>query len=172
MMGDLLQMLPNSHTAQPSTFPPQALSQPDSTDVQAVLQVIVFNAVGHQLALPAAIILKVMNYPADRQTSHLGVLYIGQAAVKVLNLRSQQPEVMDASPPERFLIILQSRPGELCGIGVDQPPDLLDLSLSSLQPLPATHQTSYLLKMATHVARINQDGEVSTLFLLDPSRAP
>jgi chemotaxis signal transduction protein len=165
-------MLPNSHTAQPYFSPSQTLNQPESADVQNILQVIVFSAVGHQLALPAALILKVMNYPADRQTSHLGVLYIGQAAVKILNLRSQQPELVETSPPERFLIILQSRPGELCGIGVDQPPDLLDLPLSSLQPLPATHQTSYLLKMATHVARINQDGDVSTLFLLDPSRAP
>jgi chemotaxis signal transduction protein len=165
-------MLPNSNTAQPFVSPQQAFSQLESVDVQNVLQVIVFHAAGHQLALPAALILKVMNYPADRQTSHLGVLYIGQAAVKILNLRSQQPERVETSPPERFLIILQSRPGELCGIGVDQPPDLLDLPLSRLQPLPATHQTSYLLKMATHVARVNQQGDMSTLFLLDPNRAP
>ncbi len=144
------------------TAPPASAAATDQT-----LQVLVFKLEDSLLAVPAAIVVKVMNLPTDRQTNSLGLVYIGQVAIRILPLRSHD---LTAAGPEPFLIVLQIRPGELHGIGVDQPPDLLDLPLAALQPLPPAQATSDLLKMTSHVARITEGEVISTVLLLDLNR--
>lgn len=141
------------------TAPPTPAVAPDQT-----LQVLVFKLGDSLLALPAAMVVKVMNRPTDRQTNSLGLLYIGQVAIRILPLRSLD---LTAAVPAPFLIVLQIRPGELHGIGVDHPPDLLDLPLTALQPLPPAQLASDLLKMTSHVARITEGEVISTILLLD-----
>jgi chemotaxis signal transduction protein len=132
--------------------------------IDQILQVLVFRLDDSLVAVPAATVVKVMNRPTDRQANSVGLLYIGQVAIRIVSLRSL--EVTTVSP-EPFLIVLQIRPGQLYGIGVDQPPDLFDLPIAALQPLTPIQQTSDLLKLTSHVARITQGEVTSTVLLID-----
>lgn len=150
-----------------------------STGVQAsppnkenqLLKVIVFNISDYQLALPLATVLKVMNCPPviSSISKSLGLIYIGQAAVKLINFhpkldpgKSKQPETEG-----RFLIILQPRAGELWGIPVDNPPNLVELPLTAFRVLPESHRQASLLGLASHVAIVSQEEMTSTIFLVD-----
>jgi chemotaxis signal transduction protein len=145
---------------------PQTLSASLTSAASAdqTLQVLVFKLDDSLVAVPAATVVKVMNRPTDRQANSLGLLYVGQVAIRILPLRSLD---LATASPEPFLIVLQIRPGELHGIGVDQPPDLLDLPLAALQPLPPAQPGSDLLKLTSHVARITQGEVISTILVLD-----
>lgn len=151
----------------PSTgFP----ASPPNKETQT-LRIIVFTISDYQLALPLATVLKVMNCPPviSNISKSLGLVYIGQAAVRLINLhpkldsgKSKQPET-----EWRFLIILQPRAGELWGIPVDNPPNLIELPLTAFRVLPESHRQTSLLGLASHVAIVSQEEMTSTIFLLD-----
>ncbi len=141
-------------TANAVTTAPPGLSQ--------TLQVLSFKLGDDLVAVPTSVVVKVMNRPPDRQANSIGLLYIGQAAIRLLNLRSGSAETL-----EPILIILQIRPGELHAIPVEHPPNLLDLSVAALQPLSSSQKSSDLLSITSHVARVPQAEETPIILLLD-----
>jgi len=136
-------------------------------------QVIVFAIGNYLLALPLTAVLKVMNYPSivSSGSSHeLGLLYIGQAAIKLLNLQQLVSGKSESVAQRQFLIILQASPGELYGIPVDNPPDLAELPLATFRVIPESHRQSSPLGMASHAAFVTEGETTSTIFLLDLKR--
>lgn len=160
-----------SPSSVPGISPPTGFqASPPGKETQT-LRVIVFTMGDYQLALPLAAVLKVMNCPPviSSSSNSLGLIYIGQATVRLINFhpkldpgKSKQPETEG-----RFLIILQPRLGELWGIPVDNPPNLVELPLTTFRVLPESHRQACLLGLASHVAILSQEEMTSTIFLLD-----
>jgi hypothetical protein len=99
------------------------------------------------VALPMVAILKVMNTPTDLQSiSSVGLLYVGQAGIQLLNPPAQ---VSEAAP---FLVIFQAPGTRLYGLLVQQPPDILELPLSTFHPLPDRSLDAGLLSYVKYVA--------------------
>ena len=104
-----------------SSFPLQRLSHITS-DVK-LLKVLVFEMVNHFFALPISVIFKVINYPpvTDTTDSSLVIEDFEGQTVTVVNLAQKLSPHNSATQrmQKRFLILSQTRQGELCGIPID-----------------------------------------------------
>jgi purine-binding chemotaxis protein CheW len=68
-------------------------------------------------------------------------------------------------------VITRASGGELCGIPVDEPPNLVELPLAMMQRLPMSQiQGNALLEMVSHAAVLSQENVTTTIFLLDVKR--
>lgn len=135
-------------------------------------------------AFPVEAVLKAItcppiNWVAD---SGIGMTDFGSQNITVVDLRQQfllsNPENEDArnSDPvadsRRFLILLKTQTGELCGIPVADPPTLTDISLSTIRPVPLSYRQVAGLSWASHMAILSETPEKKPLkvFLLGMSK--
>lgn len=144
----------------------------DETNVD---KFIVFKITDYLLALPISDVLKVVNCPsgASRGLRTMGVVQLGQHMIKVLDLHEQSSTggLPESLRNQSFLLITRDRQGELCGILVDEPPNLLELPLEMMRSLPASTRHSHpLFEMVSHAAVVSQDEVTTTIFLLDLKR--
>lgn len=126
---------------------------------------IVLKIADYLLALPISDVLKVVNCSAvaDRGLRTLGVVQLGHHMIRILDLHL--PELPDNQP---FLVITRNLKGELWGIAVDEPPNLLELPLEMMRSLPSSdRQGKGILEMVSHAASISQGEVTTTIFLLD-----
>ena len=104
----------------------------------------------------------------------MGVVQLGQHMIKVLDLHLPQLSAGDLTElpgNQSFLVITRDRQGELCGILVDEPPNLLELPLEMMRSLPKSDRHSKpFLEMVSHAAVVSQDEVTTTIFLLDTQR--
>ncbi|HAA32264.1 MAG TPA: hypothetical protein DCE56_36875 [Cyanobacteria bacterium UBA8553] len=104
----------------------------------------------------------------------MGVVQLGQHMIKVLDLHLPQlgaGDLTELMGHQSFLVITRDRQGELCGILVDEPPNLLELPLEMMQSLPTSnHHSQPLFEMVSHVAVVSQGEVKTTIFLLDTKR--
>ncbi len=137
---------------------------------------IVFKITDYLLALPISDVLKVVNSPSinSKGLTTMGVVQLGQHMIKVLDLHLPQLGASDLTELTRnqsFLVITRDRQGELCGILVDEPPNLLELPLEMMRSLPKSERHSQpLFEMVSHAAVVSQDEVTTTIFLLDMKR--
>jgi purine-binding chemotaxis protein CheW len=67
-----------------------------------------------------------------------------------------------------FLVITRGSGEELCGIPVDEPPNLVELPLDILRRLPKSElQSNRLLEIVSHAAVLSHENVTTTIFLLD-----
>lgn len=136
---------------------------------------IVFKIADFLLALPIDDVLKVVKYSAveNRGLSAMGIVQLGKYAIRLLDLHLPALGSGD-SPPQGnrpFLVITRGASGELCGIAVDEPPELMELPLESIQSLPPSDRHGkHALEWVSHIAVLAQDGVTTTIFLLDVKR--
>ncbi len=136
------------------------------------LKVIVFPVASYWLALPINAVLKVILSPpitttADSDRHGLGMVDVDRQTVTVINLHQHlKPSTGPQPLHRRFLILTQTRQGELCGIPVDAPPVLMELSLEAIRPLPATYRQSDPLGMASHMALLQEEEGERQIYLL------
>lgn len=135
---------------------------------------IIFKIADFLLSLPINDVLKVVNSPSvvSRGLKTMGLVQLGHHTIRVLDLHQQLnsgglSKSLD-NPP--FLVITRNREGELCGISVDQPPDLVELPLESIRSLPKSEPQSNALGIFSHVAVVSQKEVTTTIFLLDMKR--
>ena len=137
---------------------------------------IVFKITDYLLALPISDVLKVVNCPsvANKGLTTMGVVQLGQHMIKVLDLHLPQlgaGDLTELTGHQSFLVITRDRQGELCGILVDEPPNLLELPLEMMRSLPTSnHHSQPLFEMVSHVAVVSQGEVKTTIFLLDVQR--
>jgi purine-binding chemotaxis protein CheW len=135
------------------------------------IKLIVFSIANYQFALPIHQVLRVVNYPTiDCTLQTAGLVQLGRHFVKVLDLypflnvdRSTRPDKLPL-----FLIVLATSHGEFYGIGIDQPPDVMECTAAQIQRLPKSHTLAYGIEQISHAAIPCKTGEHSTLFLLTP----
>ncbi len=143
-------------------------------DESNVGKFIVFKITDYLLALPISDVLKIVNCsPAiGKGLRKMGVVQLGRHMIKVLDLdrhfnSGDVPQFPDNKP---FLVIARGPQGELCGIAVDQPPNLVELPLELMRSLPKSDGQFPGLEMVTHAAVVSQQDVTTTIFLLDVKR--
>lgn len=135
---------------------------------------IVFKIADYLLALPISDVLKVVNCPpaANYELRTMGLVRLGQHTIRVLDFHQQLSSgglpQLPGNPP--FLVITRTPVGELYGISVDSPPDLVELPLEMMQSLPKSDRQSSALDIVSHAAVVSQEKVTGTIFLLDMKR--
>lgn len=145
------------------------------SDDSKVSKFIVFKIADYHLALPIRDVLKVVNCSlmvgSGLQT--MGVIQLGNHMIRVLDLHEQLSSggsgQLPSSPP--FLVITRGSGGELCGIPVEKPPNLVELPLEMMRSLPKSDQYGKpALNLVSHAAVVSQENVTTTIFLLDMKR--
>ena len=136
---------------------------------------IVFKIADYHLALPIAQVLKVINCSPklSGELNTMGLIQLGKHMVRVLDLQQQLSLAGSAplSSNSPFLMITRLPGGELCGIPVGEPPNLLELPLEMMHNLPPSDSYSKPgLNLMSHAAVISQGNVTITIFLLDLQR--
>ncbi|MCU0536709.1 MAG: chemotaxis protein CheW [Hydrococcus sp. Prado102] len=117
------------------------------------------------LAFPVESVLKIIPYPpAIREVEYgIGIADWGEQTVTVVDLRQKflpndkrSSESFSPDHSYRFLILLQTRTGELCGIPVEQSPTLIDIPVATIRPVPLSYRHIAGLSFASHMAVLPQ----------------
>ena len=157
----------------------------------ATFKVIILPIANYLFAIPMSMVVQVRrcplelrNSPVDAELTHLDIgidLSEGYRPVLVLNLQLRL-EQASASPSAQlatnnyhhtssnldpFLVLTQSRTGELCGLRVDRLPDMLDLPASAVQALPESYRQNNLQGLAKYVAIIPNGEKKMVIYLLE-----
>ena len=146
---------------------------------------IVFKIADYLLALPIGDVLKVVKCSsvASRGLRTMGLVEIGRHTIRVLDLHLhlsvetrnfaslQIGDLPQGNANQPFLVITRDQEGELCGISVDEPPDLLELPHQMMRSLPKSDRHGKgVLEMVSHAAVVSQKDVTTTIFLLDLNR--
>jgi purine-binding chemotaxis protein CheW len=135
---------------------------------------IVFTIANYHLALPIGNVLRVMKYTPETcgEFTKMGLARIGRYTIRILNLHErlgcEERSQLGENPP--FLLIARTPQGEICGIPVDTPPDLIELPFGNMRSLPSLEPQSNLIDMVSHAAVISQGESTTTFFLVDVTR--
>ncbi|WP_257209609.1 chemotaxis protein CheW, partial [Nostoc linckia] len=128
------------------------------------LRVVVFAIADYLFALPVGAVLKVIACPPISSTveSGIGMVDLGAQTITIVDLRQkfisqlqaqQTHQVLSAvETPGRFLLLTQTRTGEICGIPVDKPPALIDIPLEAVRPVPWSYRQVAELNFVSHMA--------------------
>ncbi|MFN6500934.1 MAG: chemotaxis protein CheW [Nostoc sp. DedQUE01] len=128
------------------------------------LRVVVFAIADYLFALPVGAVLKVIPCPPISSTveSGIGMVDLGTQTIAIVDLRQKFiPQVqaqqghqvlssVDASG--RFLLLTQTRTGEICGFPVDKPPALIDIPLEAVRLVPWSYRQVAELNCISHMA--------------------
>jgi purine-binding chemotaxis protein CheW len=144
---------------------------------------VVFQIAGYQFALPFNAIQRVVPTPPlfELGSPQLKLTKLGDRDLIVVGLHLRltatpgienqlsvtASELVTAESVGRFLVVIQTQPRLFDGILIDEPPVLLDLPLSAIQPFAKHHRQTSLLKMASHFVTLTQGTQTQTIFLLN-----
>ncbi len=132
---------------------------------------IVFKIADYLLGLPIGNVLKVVNCssPENSKLKTMGIFQLGHHMVRLLDFYQSlsSGDSPQLSNEQSFLVITRDSQGELCGILVDEPPNLVELPLEMIRSLPKSDRQSSIFQMISHAAVIPQKEATTTIFLLD-----
>lgn len=135
---------------------------------------IVFKIADCLVALPMSDVLKVVNCPPvdNGGLRAMGLVQLGRHTIRVLDLHQQlsPKELSPSSKNQPFLVISRSSQGELVGISVNEPPNLMELPRESMRCIPHSERKSGGLELISHAAVISQKEVTTTILLLDLKR--
>ncbi|WP_017315449.1 chemotaxis protein CheW [Mastigocladopsis repens] len=136
---------------------------------------IVFKIADYLLALPISNVLKVVNFSAanSKRLTTIGLVQLGKYMIKVLDLHQQLD--LGGLPHEcdnpSFIVVAHDSQGELYGISVNEPPDIVELPPETIRSLPkSSSHGKPIIEMVSHVAVLSQEDVTKTIFLLDLKR--
>jgi purine-binding chemotaxis protein CheW len=137
---------------------------------------IVFKIMDSLLAMPMSDVLKVVSYPPidNEGLRAMGLVQLGRHTLRVLDLHQQlSPNGLTQLPRNPgFLVITRSPQGEVYGIAVDEPPNLMELPSEIVQNIPQSDRQLGGLEMVSHAAILSQEDVKTTILLLDARRFP
>ncbi len=131
---------------------------------------ITFEVAGYWFVLPITAILKIVNCPPPNQGGALGIglVQLGSHTIRLLNLHREVGHPSDPSTDNTpFLVVVRNPQKELWGIALKEPPDLIELPLTTFKPVsletPFNHKTNWI----SHMAMVSDQDSDRTLLLLD-----
>ena len=141
-------------------------------DESQIGKFIVFKIADYLLGLPISDVLKVVNFSAanSKKLTTMGLVQIGKYMIKVLDLHQQLSldTLHHRVDNPSFMVVTHDSQGELYGISVDEPPDIVELPLETIRSLPkSTSHSKPIIEMVSHVAVLPQKEDIKTIFLLD-----
>lgn len=128
---------------------------------------IVFEISDCLMALPMDNVLKVIKTPpTGTGWDAMGLIKIGNYTIRIVDLHQQLNPEEPLNLPDRqsFLVITNPIEGELCGIIVDEPPNLFEFKGDVIHKLPKPKRQ---LQMVSHAAIISDQEAKTTIFMLD-----
>lgn len=135
---------------------------------------IVFKIADNLFGLPISDVLKVVSCSLtdNRNLRTMGIIQLGRYMVKVFDFHQalSSGDLTELPGEQSFLVITRNGDGELCGILVDEPPNLVDLPQESLRVIPQSHHQSSLFGMVSHAAVVSDQEGTITILLLDMKR--
>jgi purine-binding chemotaxis protein CheW len=143
-------------------------------DESKIGKFIVFRIADYLLALPIYDVLKVVDCSLISSSGlrTMGVVQLGQHMIRVLDLERQfnSNGLSELTENRPFLVIIRGPQGELCGIAVDRPPNLVEFPLELIQSLPKSNYQSPAMELVSHAAVVSLEKATTTIFLLDTQR--
>lgn len=143
---------------------------------------VVFKVARHLLAIPVTAVFKVIR-SSSIYSSNLGenkLIHLEERTLPLIDLHpllsavKPDNDLQDAfdseGETETFLVLAKSSYGNLVAIVVDEPPVLMDLSLSQIYALPAFQQQN-IGSVASHVAIVPYKHHHLSVLLLDLQQA-
>ncbi|MDB9314093.1 chemotaxis protein CheW [Spirulina sp. CS-785/01] len=132
-------------------------------------RVIIFPIANYLFALPMKAVLKISPSPPELSEgfSEVGLLELEGETILLLNLDGLLSEEKSTWQTTQFLILVSDQRGQLCGIPVEDLPNMIDLSLLNIQPLPKSSRQSPLSRLSRYVALRQSDNQKKPIFLLD-----
>ena len=144
---------------------------------------ITFKLADYTFALPSEDILKIVPTPPPSQGGmvSMGLVQLEQYSIQTLNLpkllgikkqtadqASELSEMTEAGSTENppFLMVLQNEAGDLWGIAVHEPPDLMDVPNYALKAVPTEKRLTRTLRWVSHVVTYDLGGDRHTLLIL------
>ncbi|NET60911.1 MAG: chemotaxis protein CheW [Symploca sp. SIO2E6] len=133
---------------------------------------IVFKIADYLLALPMSDVLKVINFPPSGNLGAMGLVQLGRHTIRVFDLHEQlnSGEISSLANHPHFLLIIRNPQQELCGIAVDDTPNLMELPLEMMRSVPKSFGQSSISEMVSHTVVLSEDAVTTTIFLLDVQR--
>jgi len=128
---------------------------------------IVFKISDCLISLPMDNVLKVLNTPSNESGwNAMGLLQIGDYTIRIVDLHQQlNPNYdTDSTNLQSFLVITNPIEGNLFGIIVDEPPNLIELNTDLIRKLPKYNRR---LPMMSHAAVLQENEKKTTIFMLD-----
>ncbi|MEQ9235637.1 chemotaxis protein CheW [Coleofasciculus sp. E2-BRE-01] len=128
---------------------------------------IVFKISDSLMSLPMDNVLKVLNTPSNESGwNAMGLLQIGDYTIRIVDLHQQLNPNYDANSTnlQSFLVITNPIEGDLFGIIVDEPPNLIELNPDLIRKLPKYNRR---LPMVSHAAVLQENEKKTTIFMLD-----
>ncbi|MEQ8467972.1 chemotaxis protein CheW [Coleofasciculus sp. E1-EBD-02] len=128
---------------------------------------IVFKISDSLMSLPMDNVLKVLNTPSNESGwNAMGLLQIGDYTIRIVDLHEQLNPNYDANSTnlQSFLVITNPIEGDLFGIIVDEPPNLIELNPDLIRKLPKYNRR---LPMVSHAAILQENEQKTTIFMLD-----
>jgi len=133
---------------------------------------IVFKIADYFLALPMSDVLKVVNFPVGSNLGSMGLVQLGRHMIRVLDLHQQlgSSNISSLANNPPFLLIIRNPQGELCGIAVDDTPNLIELPLEMMYAVPQSYGQSSIMEIVSHTVVLSEEEVTTTIFLLDLKR--
>jgi|GEM_PF-1512218 len=133
---------------------------------------ITFKVSTYLLALPIDSVFRVITCPSDlgQTLQEAKLAQMGDRTVMLLNLRAFLDPLLGhvhSGEHRHFLIITQGLEGELYGILVDAPPNLLNIPETSIQPVPQSFHQIGFPAWVSQIAILKQKNESTTILMLD-----
>ncbi len=126
-------------------------------------KLMVFRVGNAYLALPIATIMRVL--PAVEVLADSGLLHLDGSALPLINLHTYLGQRRE-SP---CILIVATPQNERWGLGVDDPPDLLDVTADMYQALSPTQRQKSSFPLAAAVSHLMVTPQGLTIFILDLS---
>lgn len=136
-------------------------------------KLLVFQIGTLHLALPVESVKKITHYTLMQGSgiTAVGLIHVDETEITAIDLYKRLFKVSQPLMSGRqFLILAKNSVDELFGILVPQTPSLVDLPLSEIRTLPNSYRRGDTLEIATHVTRVEENGELLTVFILDVDR--
>ncbi len=144
-------------------------SRPVAPDTQ--LPIVVFKLGHREVALPQNCIRRIIQTPSALDINEEGyglMLWEGQTVTLVdLNRLASVPS---ATIP--FLVLFQSTTGPLFGIPVAEIPYLMEIPLTTIQPIPALYRETDPWQISDYIAILDQEDGPVTIYLIDLRHFP
>lgn len=159
------------------------LTNPRSAESSEELEsyrAIVFTIAQHQLALPVSAVDKIVRAEVleNSQMGDTKLVHLNGQTIPVVDLHpflvnfragQNQTNSADASQ-EQFFILARTKSNNLSALLVDEPPNLMELTLNYTYMLPPSHQQT-IQSIATHVTVLRHQHANLTILLLDLEKA-
>ena len=119
-------------------------------------------------AMPVESVVKAIVYPAERPMlkDGIGMIYLGEETVTLVDLRHKFATIDSTIDTSEFLVLFYTHAGELCGLPIEKAPVLMDISPTTIRPLPLAYREVNQLNFATHMAIVPQGENVEPLQIL------